>query len=266
MPRFEIKLDQGPAAVARVSLKLGGALNVIGSEQMEDFLECMDRLASMGGARAVVLEGETERAFIGGADLYEMAKLDAPSARAFITRLHECCEAIRALPVPVIAKIRGYCLGAGLEVAAACDFRIGAIGSIYGMPEVLVGVPSVIEAALLPRLIGWSKTRDLLFTGRMIDAARAFEWGLIDRLAPEDELDAGLEGWLEGICAAAPNAIRLQKSLIRQWERLPLDESIAAGIDAFENAFETGEPAEYMQRFIDDRAAARAKRERAGAD
>ena len=261
MNGIEVRLDDSPGKIVRVTLKLSGPLNVIGSEQMEDFLGCMGRVAAMDGARAVVLEGETGRAFIGGADIYEMAKLDAPSARAFITRLHECCEAIRVLPVPVIAKIRGYCLGAGLEVAAACDLRIGAADSTYGMPEVLVGVPSVIEAALLPRLIGWGKTRDLLFTGRMIDAAEAFDWGLIDRLAPQDDLDAGLDAWLEGICAAAPNAIRLQKSLIRQWEALPLDESIAAGIDAFEKAYATDEPAEYMQRFIDNRAAARAKRE-----
>src|SRR6185503_218248 len=113
--------------------------------------------------RVVVLTGAGERAFIGGADINEMAELDEESARVFISQLHEACAALRNLPVPVIARISGYCLGAGLEIAASCDLRVAADHSTFGMPEVRVGIPSVIEAALLPRLIGWGMAARLIY-------------------------------------------------------------------------------------------------------
>ena len=105
--------------------------------------------------RAVILTGQSEKSMIGGADIKEMAKLDQTSAEAFITRLRDLCEAVRRFPAPVIARLPGWCLGGGLEVAAACDFRIAAHDAKFGMPEVKVGIPSVIHAALLPRLIGF---------------------------------------------------------------------------------------------------------------
>src|SRR5262249_20570846 len=102
--------------------------------------------------RALVLTGAGDRAFIGGADIREMSALANPNdGRAFITRLHHCCDAIRAIPVPTIARINGLTLGGGLEIAAACDVRIAAERAVFGMPEVKPGIPSVIDAALLPR-------------------------------------------------------------------------------------------------------------------
>ena len=99
----------------------------------------------------MILTGAGERAFVGGADINELAHLDRDSAREFITLVHRCCDGFRRLPVPVIARIDGYALGAGLELAAACDLRVASDRSMFGMPEVRVGIPSVVEAALLPR-------------------------------------------------------------------------------------------------------------------
>ena len=90
---------------------------------------------------------------------------DPHGARAFITRVHGCCHAIRAIPVPTVARIQGFTFGAGMEMAAACDLRIAATGAMFGMPEVKLGIPSVVEAALLPMLIGWGRTRQLLLLG-----------------------------------------------------------------------------------------------------
>src|SRR5438046_7155429 len=115
---------------------------------------------------------------IGGADIKEMAKLDQASADAFITRLRDLCEAVRQFPAPVIARLPGWCLGGGLEVAAACDFRIAAHDAMFGMPEVKVGIPSVIHAALLPRLIGWGRARWLVMTAENIDAPTALAGGV----------------------------------------------------------------------------------------
>jgi enoyl-CoA hydratase/carnithine racemase len=119
------------------------------------------------------------------------------------------------------------------------------------MPEVRVGIPSVIHAALLPRLIGWGRARWLLMTAENIDAATALAWGLIDLVAPEGGLDAAVEKTIEMLLASAPEALRAQKALLRQWEELPLKESVNLSIGVFGRSYLTGEPQRLMQAFID---------------
>src|SRR5262249_46018611 len=148
------------------------------------------------------------------------------TARLFITRLHQACQAIRDCPVPVIARIGGFCLGGGLELAASCDFRIAAAAAQFGMPEVQVGIPSVIEAALLPGLIGWGKTREMLLTGAYYSGAEALAMGLVQRLVPAAELDVAVETAVAAICRAQPTAIRSQKALMSRWQRVSVDEGI----------------------------------------
>ena len=161
------------------------------------------------------------------------------------------CAALRDLPVPVVARINGYALGAGLEVAAACDLRVAASNAVFGMPEVRVGIPSVIEAALLPGLIGWGRTRELLLLGESIDAETALRWGLVQKVVPADGLDAAVESCLVALLEAGPRAVRLQKKLIRRWEELPVSGAIAAGIDAFADAYATDEPSRLMRAFLE---------------
>ncbi len=245
-------IDERPdGRLATVTVDYPERINILGRSAIAALREAFEALAGDAELRAVVLTGAGDRAFIGGADVNEMVELDAASAESFITALHEACQSIRDCPVPVIASIRGYCLGAGLEVAAACDLRIATPDARFGMPEVRVGVPSVIEAALLPSLIGWGKTRELLYTGAMIDAEQAARIGLVERVVAEDELAEGVEGWLDDIMSAGPVAIRAQKRLIREWERLALDRSIEAGISVFREAFEGPEPVAMMRAFLD---------------
>ncbi len=248
--RLALREHRG-APVAVLTVDNRDKLNILDSGMIAALGRAIDRVAADGAVRAVVLTGAGEGAFIGGADLREMAVLDPASAREFITGLHQVCAGLRALPVPVIARIEGYCLGAGLEIAAACDLRLAAEGAIFGMPEVRVGIPSVIEAALLPRLIGMGHTRELVLTGRRVDAAEAESWGLVERVVPADGLDGAVDAWLEAILACGPEALRIQKALIREWENRPLDEAIEAGIDAFAEAFEGDEPRRMMRAFLD---------------
>jgi enoyl-CoA hydratase len=200
--------------------------------------------------RAVVVTGAGDRAFIGGADIATMATLDADGGEAFITALHHAIAALRGIPVPVIARVNGYCLGAGLEVAAACDLRVASARAMFGMPEVKVGMPSVIEAALLPRLIGMGRAAELVLLGENIDAARALAIGLVEKVVPPDELDAAVEAWIAAILANGPQAVRLQKALMREWERLPLDEAIAAGIATYRTSVAGGEPQRMLAEFM----------------
>jgi enoyl-CoA hydratase/carnithine racemase len=237
--------------VATVTVDHQQRINILNRALTEALRDRFRELAAIDDLRAVVLTGAGDRAFIGGADINEMVEFAPDAAETFIRILHETCQAIRDLPVPVIARIRGYCLGAGLEVAAACDLRIASDDSTFGMPEVRVGIPSVIEAALLPLLIGWGCTRELVYTGDAWDTAEAQRAGFLERVTSPADLDAAVERWLTSILANGPRAIRAQKALVRQWEQLPLADAIEAGITAFAASFEHDEPREAMRRFLD---------------
>jgi enoyl-CoA hydratase/carnithine racemase len=239
--------------VAVVTIDNPRRLNTLNTAVMTELLAVAEPLGADEELRAVVLRGAGERAFIGGADIDEMAALDPTSARAFITLVHRCCDVWRRLPVPVIARIQGYVLGAGAEVAAACDIRVAATDAQFGMPEVRLGVPSVVEAALLPQLIGWGRTRQWLLTGDTITAATALAWGLVEEVVPATRLDAAVDRLLESILASGPRAVRLQKALISAWEDLPLRDAVQRGIDSFTHALEGDEPRQMMQRFLQDR-------------
>jgi len=247
----ELSVEDSPEGlVARLTIDNRAKLNILNSLLIEQLISAVAGLYGDERLRVLILTGAGNRAFIGGADVNEMAGLNPDSAREFISRLHDACAALRSLPVPVIARINGYCLGAGLEIAASCDLRVVSEGSTFGMPEVKVGIPSVIEAALLPTLIGWGRSRELLLTGRQITADSALAWGLVERVVSADDLDSLVGDWVRAILEAGPRAVRLQKALIREWEKLPLDQAIERGIEAFSEAFTTREPKRLMDRFL----------------
>ena len=228
--------------LARLTIDNAGKLNALNRELMVEIVEAVQALEADPELRLVIVTGAGERAFVGGADINELAALNEDSAREFITLVHRCCDGFHRLAVPVIARIDGYALGAGLELAAACDLRVASDRAVFGMPEVRVGIPSVVEAALLPQLIGYGRARRLLLTGVSIDADEALAWALVDAVVPPDRLDAVVERFAAAILAGGPQAIRLQKKLILDWEDLPTGAAVARGIEVFVEAYATDEP------------------------
>jgi enoyl-CoA hydratase/carnithine racemase len=252
--RIDLRLDRRKQGIiAYLTLDNNAKLNTLNHALMLAFVERVESLSAHDDLRALVISGAGEKAFIGGASIPEMAALDRDSAKGFITRVHRTCDCLRRLPVPVIARIDGYALGAGLEVAVSCDLRVATTRAKFGMPEVKVGLPSVVEAALIPRLIGFGRARELLMLGETVDAQAALRWGLVERVVAPDELDREVESILSSLLVAGPKAVRLQKTLMREWEQLPADRAIAAGIDAFVRAFETDEPARLLTAFTNRR-------------
>ena len=250
--KVDISWDRRPSGVvANVVFDNARRLNVLNPPALLDLTEAFLGLAREDDLRCVVFSGAGGRAFIGGADINHMTTMKHPEdGRRFLTMIHKLCQAIRDLPVPVICKAEGYTLGAGLEVAVSCDIRIAADNAIFGMPEVKVGVPSVVEAALLPRLIGWGRTSWMLLTAQNIDAATADRWGLVEQVVPAAKLDAAVERCVTSIVEATLKAMRAQKRLMRRWERLSIDEGIQAGIDAMAQSVADGEHLERMTAFV----------------
>ena len=239
----------GGNGIATLTLRNAKKLNIVGTPAILELTAAIEALRARGDVRVLVLRGDGDAAFIGGADIYEMSALTQPGAEAFITRLKNLCEAVRSFPAPVIARLSGYTLGGGLEVAAACDLRISSSTAQYGMPEVAVGIPSVIHAVLLPMLVGQSRATWLLMTGENIDAATALQWGLVQEVCTPQQLDERITHLAERLAGFGAAALKQQKMLMRSWQSLPPDAAIDATVPEFGKAFATGEPQRYMEAF-----------------
>jgi enoyl-CoA hydratase/carnithine racemase len=242
----ELRVKDG---IASVFLNRPQKSNALNSPALEELLLRIKEIESVAGLRAVVLAGNG-KSFCGGADVAEMAELKPSTAKKFITRIHRCCDAIRRLPLPVVARLHGAVIGAGLEIAAACDLRIAAEGTRFAMPEVKLGIPSVVEAALLPRLVGAGRAAWLVLTGEAIDAQTALDWGLVEELAPAAALDERVAALLGRLVAADREALAAQKRLLQQWQELPLGKAVQASISVFARAYATGEPNKRMRATI----------------
>ena len=247
--RVETRGDAG--RVAYVTVNNPGERNALGRKGKEALIAAFRELAGDEALRVAVLTGAGDRSFIAGANLKEMAEVDWKDAEDISTKTHLACDAIRRLPVPVIARVNGYCLGAGMELAASCDMRVGVDTAKFGMPEVRFGIPSGMEACLLPGLIGWGKTRELVLTGELVDAQEAHRCGFLDRLVAPAALDAAVEKWVAAILAAGPRAVRLQKRLVQDWERMSIIDAVRQGIAAIVEARKTDEPQRLMRAFAE---------------
>jgi enoyl-CoA hydratase/carnithine racemase len=230
------KLEGG---VARIFLNRPQKSNALSASFLDELLFSFQSIDKEASLRAAVLGGHG-KAFCGGADVVELAGLTSSNGEKFVERIHLVCQAIRALPVPVVARLHGAVIGAGLEIAAACDLRIAAEGTRFAMPEVRLGIPSVVEAALLPRLMGAGRAARLVLTGEAIDAARAYDWGLVEEVCAFSELDRKVEFLLKNILSGEPRALRQQKALIQLWQEAPLAESVARSIEAFGQSLKGG--------------------------
>lgn len=236
--------------IATLTIEGSKSMNIIGTPAILALTEALNRLREDPAVRVLVLRGRDDRAFIGGADIAEMVNLTPPTAEAFITRLKNLCEAVYRFPTPVIGRLAGWSLGGGLEVAMACDLRLASDEAVFGMPEVKVGIPSVIHAALMPRLMGPTAAGWMLLTGENIDAATALAQGLVHRVCPLAELDTLVHGTALKLAALGPQVLRQQKALLHDWQQRPLAEAIDRTVPEFGRAFGTGEPQLHMGRFL----------------
>jgi enoyl-CoA hydratase/carnithine racemase len=249
--REALQLHRDSRGVVTMTLD-SGKINIVNTKVVEEIVEAVQTLSKDTSVRCLILRGN-DRAFIGGADINEMVGLNPDSARTFISGLYRMCAAVRVAPFPVIAGLHGWCFGIGPELAAACDIRIGSTGSWYAMPEVKIGIPSVVQASLLPALIGAGRARWWVLTGRRIDAKTALEWGYLSEVVEENALDAAIESVVADICECPPNAIRIQKQLCNDWEADFPDNSARASIDVFGQTYETDEPSTAMNHFLQSR-------------
>jgi enoyl-CoA hydratase/carnithine racemase len=180
-----VEVDDGGVATIRLNRL---PMNVLNRQMQEQVRAAASAITADRAVRAVVLYGG-ERVFAAGADVKEFAAMDHAEMLRDAERLSSSFDAVARLPMPVVAAVTGYALGGGCELALAADFRVSATDATWGQPEILLGViPGGGGTQRLPRLIGTARAKDLIYTGRFVDAAEALEIGLVDRIVPATEV------------------------------------------------------------------------------
>ena len=230
-----------------------GPLNIMGSATFTQLSTRLDELEANPKTRAIIISGAGDGAFSAGMDLLEMKDLTPTSAESLIRLLHQVARKLLTMAVPAIAAIRGPCLGGALELALACDIRVAGEDALLGLPEVRVGIPSVIEASLLPKTIGLGRARHLLLTGNAVKAQEAFEIGLVDRVVPPSGVTKAATEVAEGLLGISRDVLTSQKDIVAKWLEVSEEESTEFSIQAFIQRFKTSQPKEAMEAYLEKR-------------
>jgi enoyl-CoA hydratase len=221
-------------------------LNILHPEDLSQLRDVISGLAS--GVQAIVFTGAGQAAFSAGMNIEAFAGLTPDRARALIADLAQVMRAIRHSPVVTVAAVNGYCLGAAFELALACDLRVAASTSSFGLPEIKVGVPSVIDAALLPAFVGLSKAREMILTGDIYTLDQLPAASIANVIAEPGELAAATEGLLDRIATHPRTVTAAQRRLFNVWLNNPLDASVNASITEFASVFADQETHEQIAR------------------
>ena len=242
--------------IATVTINRPKALNALNKDVLLELLCCFQGLAEDLETKVVIITGAGEKAFVAGADITYMQKLNAADGRAFGRLGHSVMNAIEQSPQPVIAAVNGFALGGGCELSLACDTRFASDNAKFGQPEVNLGViPGFGGTQRLPRLIGKGLANELLFSGNIIDAAEALRIGLVNRIFPQESLLDECRQLAATICSRSPAAVRLCKEVVNNGVEMDLARGCSYEADLFALCFSNDEQKEGMAAFLEKRPA-----------
>jgi len=244
--------DRG--AVRVIALNRPERLNALDSATIEALLAATEAAAAAPSVRVVVLTGTGPKAFVAGADISEMSGLTPSQGRDFALRGQRMMRRLETLPKPVIAMVNGFALGGGLELAMCCHLRIAADTARLGQPEINLGlVPGFGGSQRLLRLAGRAAALELCLTGTPIDAARALQLGIVNRVVPAAELEAATMALATQLAAAAPLALRGILDCVNTGGECGIEEGLAYEAAQFGLVFSTDDMREGTSAFLDKR-------------
>ncbi|HUW47968.1 MAG TPA: enoyl-CoA hydratase-related protein [Patescibacteria group bacterium] len=220
--------------VATITLNRPEALNAFSKEVVEEILHALEDVKTDEAVRVVVLTGAGEKAFSAGADIKAMVGMTALKARELSLMGERLCVGLENLEKPVIAAINGYALGGGLEVAMSCDLRIASENAKMGQTEINIGlIPGWGGTQRLTRLVGMTKTKELVFTGRIIDAKTAEQIGIVNMVVPVDKFRETVSQFAKDLASKAPVALKVAKALINKGSDIGLESALALEREGF---------------------------------
>lgn len=246
--------EDGPRAT--ITLNRPEVLNAINGRMLEELRECLRKISENPKVRVVVLDSASPRAFSSGIDVAFVKNMRPFGARRIGRMLHEAFWAFRTFPKPVVAAIDGLCLGAGLELAISCDILVASDRSVFGLPNINVGIPAIVEAAILPQAVGIFGAKELAFTGDNWSAQKALARGLVNSVVPRKRLKAEVDAWVQKLASKSPRALELQKEIIHHWMTSDIESAIDFSINTVVLSWFTKDQKEGMGAFLEKRKAA----------
>lgn len=253
--KYETIIYRKEPPAGTITLNRPGVLNAINGKMLNEIIEVVEDIKDDKKIKVVVFNSGCERAFSSGIDVAFVKDLDQWGARDVGKLLHKAFGAIRFLEKPVVAIIDGLCLGAGLELAISCDILIATKRSSFGLPNINVGIPAIVEAAILVQAIGIFGTKELCFTGEFWDGEKAEKRGMLNALTSPDNLDNEAKKWIEKLGSKSPLALATQKDIINKWMTTDLETAIDYSINTVTINWKTGDQKEGMGSFLEKRKA-----------
>jgi enoyl-CoA hydratase len=249
---IEVKIEKG---IATITINRPKALNALNTETLEELKNVLEVLQNDDGVKVIVITGAGEKAFVAGADISEMKDMSVFEAKKFAELGQKVFRKIELMKKPVIAAVNGYALGGGCELALACDIRIASRNAKFGQPEVGLGIiPGFGGTQRLPRIVGVSKAKELIYTGDMIDAEEALRIGLISKVVEQDKLLEEAYGIAKKIMSKGLVAVSLAKEAINKSLEVDIDSGMEYEANAFAMCFGTQDQKEGMAAFLEKRA------------
>lgn len=240
--------------IATITINRPKSLNALNRATMQELSAALEEIARGTIVGVVLLTGAGEKAFVAGADVSEMRGFTPLQVLEFSRFGHGVLGDIERLPQPVIGVINGFALGGGCELAMACDILLAADTARFGQPEVNLGIiPGYGGTQRLPRLVGRNIAKEIVLTGEMISAQRAYEIGLVNRVVPQAGLMEAAREIARKILEKAPVALRTAKSVMNRGIDLDLESACALEANAFAVMLSTGDAAEGMTAFLEKR-------------
>ena len=251
---FKFIVYEKSEGIATITLNRPEALNAFSKEVVSEVLQALEDIRSDESVRVVILTGAGEKAFSAGADIKAMIGMNASKARELSLMGEKLCLALENLEKPVIAALNGYALGGGLEVAMSCDLRIASENSRMGQTEINIGlIPGWGGTQRLTRLVGRTKAKEMVFTGKMIDARTAEQLGIVNMVVPADKFREAVRQFALELALKAPVAIKVAKALIDKGAEIGLDSALALEREGFGVVASTEDLQEGVNAFTEKR-------------
>ena len=242
--------------IGYITINRPAALNALSSEVLTDLNLVLDEVEKHEDIRVVIVSGQGDKAFVAGADIKEMDQMSPIQAFEYMTYANDTFTRLSDLTQPTIAVLNGYALGGGLELALSTDIRIGFEKTMVGFPEVGLGIiPGFAGTQRMSRLIGTSKTKELIYTARIVKGNEAYDLGILNKLVPAGELLSSAEELAKSIMKNAPLAVEKAKHVIQVGSELPLKNAIRLETEAEALLFSTEDKVEGMRAFVEKRKA-----------
>jgi enoyl-CoA hydratase len=242
--------------IGTVTINRPDSLNALNAEVFSELGRVFQEIEDDADVRVAILTGAGEKSFVAGSDITEMAPQDSTQITRFLATVRQASDRIYTMSKPVIAAINGYCLGGGCEVAMCCDLRIASEKARFGQPEINVGViPGGGGTQRLPRLIGMTRAKELLYTGDMIDAPTALSYGLVNKVVPLADLMTTATEMAAKLVSKSGRILELIKMSVNTGYGMSLPDALDYEAQCFALCFATEDQKEGMKAFMEKRKA-----------